>query len=100
MKILGPRVAIKVIAEKDKKTESGLFIPTQEAMQQMFPVEKAEVVAVGTGWWQNGIKIQPEVEVGDIVIVPKAAPRVEVKTDDGKTYVAVSEQELVAVLNK
>ena len=96
MKILGPRVAIKITTEKKDQTESGLFVPGQ-LQDEIFPIDTAEVVAVGTGLYQNGINIPCEVKVGDKVVIPKGSPRVAWPGDDN--IIVVGEHELVGLMD-
>jgi len=98
MKILGPRVAIEIVTEKEEKTTGGIFFPGS-AQNDVFPVDTAKVIAVGTGYYQNGILIPVAVKEGDMILVPKGSPQVALPLkDDKRKLVVIGEQEIVAIL--
>ena len=68
IKPLGDRVVVKP-AEADDKTESGLYIP-ETAKEKP---QKGTVVSVGPGRYENGTKIEMNVNEGDEVIYGKYA---------------------------
>jgi chaperonin GroES len=86
----------RVIAERlgsSEKTKSGLYLPdtAQEKPQE------ALVVAVGTGKvLKSGKRVEPQVKVGDKVIFAKYSGS-DIKVE-GKEYVFLSEDEILAVV--
>ncbi|MGB0088762.1 MAG: co-chaperone GroES, partial [Planifilum fulgidum] len=59
MKPLGDRIVLEAI-EKEEKTASGIVLPDTAKEKP----QEGRVVAVGTGRWENGQKIELEVKVG------------------------------------
>lgn len=78
--------------EAADKTESGLFIP-QNAKEQP---TRGKVVAVGAGKRDDkGVRIEPDVKVGDIVLYGKyAGTDVELHSEK---YKMIKEDEVLAV---
>lgn len=92
LKPLGDRVIIELV-EEEQKTASGIVLPdsAKEKPQQ------GRVVSVGAGRVaDNGSKITPEVEVGNIVIFAKFAGT-ELK-HDGNEYLILREDDILAVI--
>lgn len=92
LKPLGDRVIIELV-EEEEKTASGIVLPdsAKEKPQQ------GRVVSVGTGRVaDNGSKITPEVEEGNIVIFAKFAGT-ELKYE-GKDYLVLREDDILAVI--
>ncbi len=92
LKPLGDRVIIELV-EEEQKTASGIVLPdsAKEKPQQ------GRVVSVGTGRVaDNGSKITPEVEVGNIVIFAKFAGT-ELK-HEGNEYLILREDDILAVI--
>jgi co-chaperonin GroES (HSP10) len=96
-KVLGPRVVLDIAPEKRDQTAGGIFIPSAASVDA-YPIDTAKVVAIGTGYFQAGILIPLDVEVGDTVILPKMAPKVEYTDETGKKLFIVSEAEIAAIL--
>ena len=96
MKVLGPRVAV-IIKVADVTTEDGIFIP-QIAANDMYPTDEAEVVGVGTGYYNGGTLVNTEIKVGDIVIIPKVTPKINVTDEDGRSIAIIPDQDVVAIL--
>ena len=91
---LHDRVIVKRL-EEEKKSAGGIIIPDQAAEK---PV-RGEVLAVGTGKrGDDGKVIAPDVKVGDTVLFGKYSGS-EVKVD-GKEYVVMREDDIVAVFTK
>ena len=90
-KPIGDRVVIKPVAVEEV-TKSGIVLPgsAQEKPQQ------GEVIAVGDGVYQNGVKIPMEVKVGDRVVYGKFGGT-DVKLD-GEEYVIMSEKDIILIL--
>jgi co-chaperonin GroES (HSP10) len=95
MKVLGPRVAIKIVTEKTEM-RNGLYLP-DSAIDSTYPLDTAEILEVGSGFWNAGVQVPIEVKVGDLVILPKMAPKMEYGEGKNKIYM-VAESELAAVI--
>lgn len=91
---LADRVLLREILEegKETKTEFGIYIP--ETVDTDKGAKKGEVVAVGTGRYEDGKLIPVLVEVGDIVLY-QWGDKVEI---DGGKYVLVRENEISAII--
>ena len=91
---LHDRVIVKRL-EEEKKSAGGIIIPDQAAEK---PV-RGEVLAVGSGKKDdNGKAIPVDVKVGDTVLFGKYSGS-EVKVD-GKEYVVMREDDIMAVFTK
>jgi chaperonin GroES len=91
---LHDRVIVKRL-EEEKKSAGGIIIPDQAAEK---PV-RGEVLAVGTGKKSDdGKTIALDVKVGDTVLFGKYSGS-EVKVD-GKEYVVMREDDIMAVFTK
>lgn len=91
---LHDRVIVKRL-EEEKKSAGGIIIPDQAAEK---PV-RGEVLAVGTGKrGDDGKAIAMDVKKGDIVLFGKYSGS-EVKVD-GKEYVVMREDDIMAVFTK
>ena len=90
-KPVGDRVVIKPVAVEEV-TKSGIVLPgtAQEKPQQ------GEVVAVGEGVYQNGVKIPMEIKVGDKVLYGKFGG-IDVKLN-GEEYIIMAEQDVLLIL--
>jgi chaperonin GroES len=95
LKPLYDKIVVKVEEPKEQRTASGIIIPdTAQEKPQV-----GEVIAVGEGrLLQNG-EIKPlSVKVGDFVVYNKyAGSEVEL---EGEKYLILSEDEVLAVLEK
>lgn len=91
LKPLGDRVVVKP-DEKEEKTKSGIVLPDTAKEKP----QEGEVVAVGTGKYEDGQKIPLEVKVGDKVIYSKYGGT-EIK-DEGIEYLILSERDILAVV--
>ena len=82
---------VKVI-QAEEVTKGGVILPgtAKEKPQQ------GEVVAVGTGQYIDGKKVELEVKVGDRVIFSKYAGT-EVKLD-GEEYLLLRESDILAII--
>lgn len=91
IKPIGDKVVIKPIAVEEV-TKSGIVLPgsAQEKPQQ------GEVIAVGEGIYQNGVKIPMELKVGDRVVYGKFGG-VDVKLN-GEEVIIMSEKDVLIVL--
>lgn len=91
LKPLGDRVVVKP-GEKEEKTKSGIVLPDTAKEKP----QEGEVVAVGTGKYEDGQKIPLEVKVGDKVIYSKYGGT-EVKVE-GDEYLILSERDILAIV--
>ncbi len=91
LKPLGDRVVVKSV-ESEQTTKSGIVLPdtAQEKPQE------GNVVAVGTGKYEDGKKVDLEVKVGDKIIYSKYGPT-EVKVE-GEEYLILSEKDILAII--
>lgn len=91
IKPIGDKVVIKPIAVEEV-TKSGIVLPgsAQEKPQQ------GEVIAVGDGIYQNGIKIPMELKVGDRVVYGKFGG-IDVKLNNEEVII-MSEKDVLIVL--
>ena len=91
IKPLGDKVVVKP-AKAEEKTESGIILPgsAQEKPQQ------GEVIAVGDGIYQNGVKIPMELKVGDRVVYGKFGG-IDVKLN-GEEVIIMAEKDVLVVL--
>ncbi len=93
LKPLGDKILVQRL-EAQEKTTSGIFLPesAKEKPQQ------AKVVRVGTGKLDDkGKKIEFQVKEGDTIILNKWGGT-EVKLD-GKEYIVMSEDEVLAIVD-
>ena len=93
IKPLGDRIVLEAI-EKEEKTASGIVLPDTAKEKP----QEGRVVAVGSGRWENGQKIELEVKVSDRVIFSKYAGT-EVKVDD-KEYLILRESDVLAIVEQ
>ena len=91
IKPIGDKVVIKPIAVEEV-TKSGIVLPgsAQEKPQQ------GEVIAVGDGIYQNGVKIPMELKVGDRVVYGKFGG-IDVKLNNEEVII-MSEKDVLVVL--
>ena len=91
IKPIGDKVVIKPIAVEEV-TKSGIVLPgsAQEKPQQ------GEVIAVGDGIYQNGVKIPMELKVGDRVVYGTFGG-IDVKLNNEEVII-MSEKDVLIVL--
>ncbi|SNX53057.1 co-chaperone GroES [Thermoanaerobacterium sp. RBIITD] len=91
LKPLGDRVVVKA-TEAEEVTKGGIVLPgtAKEKPQQ------GEVLAVGSGEYIDGKKVELEVKVGDKVIFSKYAGT-EVKLD-GQEYLLLRQSDILAIV--
>lgn len=92
IKPLGDKVVVKAVAQ-EQKTKSGIVLPDTAAKEKP---QQGEVLAVGTGRFENGQKIELEVNTGDKVIFSKYAGT-EIKVD-GEEVLILSERDILAII--
>ena len=91
VKPLSDKVVIKVL-EAEQKTASGIVIPDTAKEKPA----QGEIIAVGPGKIDDGIKVPMTVKVGDKVLYSKYSPQ-EVKID-GIEYLIISEEDILAII--
>ncbi len=91
VKPLGDRVVVKP-GESEEKTKSGLVIPDTAKEKP----QRGEVIAVGTGKYEDGKKVPLEVKVGDKVIYSKYGGT-EIKIDNAD-YLILSASDVLAIV--
>ncbi len=92
-KPLGDRVLIEVL-EAEEKTKSGIVLPdtAKEKPQQ------GKILAVGEGkLLENGEVKKLSVKKGDVVVFSKYAGT-EVRDDEGKEYLILREDDILAIV--
>ena len=90
---LGDRVLIKELeAETTEKTAGGIFIP--DTVKEDRGSKKGEVLAVGSGKYDDGVLVPMEVKVGDTVLY-QWGDTIKIKDEE---YVVVSESSLIAII--
>ena len=91
IKPIGDKLVIKPMAVEEV-TKSGIVLPgsAQEKPQQ------GEVIAVGDGIYQNGVKIPMELKVGDRVVYGKFGG-IDVKLNNEEVII-MSEKDVLIVL--
>ncbi len=88
---LGDHVIVQTL-EAEEKTVSGIVIPDSA---QEKPTQ-GKVIAVGTGRWEEGKRVAPEVKAGDKVIYSKYGGT-EIKLDN-EEYLILSERDILAIV--
>lgn len=90
---LSDKVILREIIEKDKKTVSGIIIPSSAGDNK--DTKKGEVVAVGTGKIVDDKLQKPEVKVGERVLYSWGDEVII----DGTKYIIVASDNISAILN-
>ncbi len=89
---LGDRVLVFPLAKEDV-TASGILIPDSANREKP---EQGTVIAVGTGKYDDGVKVPMTLKVGDTILFSKYGYD-EVKLD-GKDYYILSESNVLAII--
>jgi len=91
---VGDLVAIKP-SEAKKKTSGGVILPDQSQERP----DRGTVVAVGPGYvTEKGVRVAPQVQVGDTVLYPKhGGHKIAVGDEE---YLLLHERDLFGVLNE
>jgi chaperonin GroES len=93
LKPLSNKIILEAVSSEEK-TKSGIIIP--DTVNQEKP-EQGKVLAVGPGkLLKNGQRSQMDIKVGDMVIFSKYSPS-EIKID-GKEYLVVSDEDVLAIV--
>jgi chaperonin GroES len=90
---LGDRVIVKP-SEGEEKTKSGIVLP-ETAKEKP---QEGEVIAVGSGRYEEGKRVPLEVKQGDKIIYSKYGGT-EVKVE-GEEYLILSERDILAIVKK
>ena len=87
---MGDRLVVKPI-QSEEKTKSGIYLPDTAKEKP----QEGEIIAVGPGrMTDEGKRIAPDVEVGDIVIYTKYGGS-EIKID-GEEFIIMRESDILA----
>ncbi|MEX0887896.1 MAG: co-chaperone GroES [Patescibacteria group bacterium] len=81
--------------EREQALPSGIVIPDTAKEKP----QEGEVVAVGPGKLDHGELVKPEVKVGDHVLYKRYGGD-EIKDEEGKEYLMVSAEDILAVIEK
>ncbi len=92
-KIKPLRDQVLLEALKEEKKKGSIILP--DTVQKERP-EKAKVIAVGPGKFENGKLVPMSLKKGDIVLFTKYGPN-EIKVDD-KEYLIAREEDILAVI--
>ncbi|MEK7603963.1 MAG: co-chaperone GroES [Patescibacteria group bacterium] len=80
---------------REEKKKGGIILPDTVEKERS---EKGKVIAVGPGKWdKEGKRIPLDVKKGDVVLFTKYSPN-EIKVD-GKEYLVIKEDDMLAILN-
>lgn len=91
---LGDRVVLEPLSDtKEGKTKSGLYLPDTASKERP---EKAKVIAVGPGKYDDGALVPIDLKKGQVVLFTKYGPQ-EVKVD-GKEYLIARADDIIAVV--
>lgn len=93
LKPLGDHVVVKVL-KSEEKTKSGIVLP--ETAQEK--PQEGEIVAVGSGRYEEGKRVPLEVKAGDRVIYSKYGGS-DIKLD-GDEFLILSERDILAIIQK
>lgn len=88
---LGDRILAKVLEAKAEKVGS-IYVPDTAKEKP----QEAEVIAVGTGKWENDKKVPLDVQVGDKILYGKYSGT-EVKIDN-EEFLILKESDILAVV--
>ncbi|GAB6154052.1 co-chaperone GroES [Desulfosporosinus burensis] len=91
IKPLADRVIIKALP-MEEKTKSGIIMPDTAKEKP----QEGEIVAVGPGKMEKGVRVALDVKAGDRVIYSKYAGT-EVKYD-GQEYLILKESDILAIM--
>ena len=87
------RVVVKKL-DQEKVTASGIVLPTKEENKS----NKAVVLAVGPGEYDDGVQIPMQVKVGDIILFPQYAGNPF--TIDGEDIVILTQKDILAIIKE
>ncbi len=91
IKPLGDNLLVRMI-DREPVTRGGIVLADNAKEKP----QEAEVLAVGTGRYIDGVKVLPEVAVGDTVLLNKyAGAEVKIK---GEKFMIVREIEVLAII--
>jgi len=78
---------------KEERKKGGIILP--DTVQKERP-EKAKVIAVGPGKYEDGKLVPLSVKKGDVVLFTKYGPN-EIKIED-KEYLIAKEEDILAII--
>jgi len=81
----------------EEKTKGGIYLAPQSMEQERRAATTGILVDIGPSAWQEFADGQPWAKVGDRVSYAKFAG-IEMMGDDGKDYVLLNDQDVLAVL--
>lgn len=87
------RVVAKKV-EQEKVTASGIVLPTKEENKS----NKAIVLAVGPGEYDDGVQVPMQVNVGDTILFPQYAGNPF--TIDGEDIVILTQKDILAIIKE
>jgi len=88
---LGDHVVVKPL-ESEEKTKSGIVLPDTAKEKP----QEGEVIAIGSGRYEEGKKIPLEVKVGDkIIFAEYGGQKIKV---DGEEYLILNERDILAIV--
>lgn len=88
---LGDHVVVKPL-ESDERTKSGIVLPDTAKEKP----QEGEVIAVGSGRYEEGKKIPLEVKVGDKIIFAEYGGQ-KIKIED-EEYLILNERDILAIV--
>lgn len=91
-------VLIEILENTEKATKSGILLPDNVEKKEQ---TKGVVSAIGPGkFGKDGTRIPMSVKVGDTVLFSKPWSDDKKMEENGKKFYLVSEEEILAVINK
>jgi chaperonin GroES len=91
---LGDRVVIKPLSPDELGTTTAFGIIIPDTAQEK--PEQGTVVAVGSGKVDDGVRVAPEVQIGDRVLFGKYG--YETVKLEGQEYYVISEEKILAII--
>lgn len=92
------------IEEKDEHFKrakaAGLFIAEAERTREQAAVDSGKVVAIGATAFKDFGEDVPPVKIDDTIVYARYAGKNIVDADTGITYVALNDEDVIAVLTK
>ena len=82
----------------EEKTDSGIILAIETVEQKRQLAIKGVLVAIGISAWKEYADGEPWAELGDRVIC-QMRNGINLKGDDGETYVLFNDQDILAVLS-
>lgn len=93
---IADRIIIEVL-ENEEKTLGGIVLPS--SAHEKSPTQRARVVSVGQGTLlSNGVRIEPEVHIDDIVLFTKMAG-LDIKVNN-RPYKVITERDIIGIIHE